>query len=162
MAFSFNELNLSATKLSSGSSTLKPGRYQCEVTDAKLKDTRTGGKQIEVSLNDLAGGGAIRVWLNVHLPNSVEATRIGREQLKAMLTYGGHATPDNPSDLGSLKGLKPGVSVASDSYVSDGETRTGSTVKGFFDPAEIGGTSVNTPTTLANPSAQDLDDEIPF
>jgi|TARA_R110000764_G_scaffold87422_3_gene168260 hypothetical protein len=160
MSFSFDQLNLSGVQISSGSNTLKPGRYHCEVTDAALRDTRTGGKQIEVSLNDLAGGGTIRVWLNVHLPSSAEATRIGREQLKAMLTFGGHATPDNPSDISSLKGLKPGVRVVHDSYEKDGETRSGSTVKGFFDPAEIGGSS----GASKNQSAPkvDMDDEIPF
>lgn len=162
MSFSFNELNLSNVQVSSGSATLKPGRYQCEVTDAVLRDTRTGGKQIEVSLNDLAGGGNIRVWLNVHLPSSQEATRIGREQLKAMLTFGGHATPDNPSDISSLKGLKPGVRVVSDSYQKDGETRTGSTVKGFFDPAEIGAKVTSAKMQAPAPTNAPLDDEIPF
>jgi len=161
MSFSFNDLNLSGVQVTSGSDTLKPGRYHCEITEAKLRDTRTGGKQIEVSLKDLSGSGSIRCWLNVHVPSSEQATRIGREQLKAMLTFGGHASPDKPSDIATLKGLKPGVRVVSDTYQQDGEERTGSTVKGFFDPSEIGGKS-SAPPKENEKSDDDLDDDIPF
>lgn len=159
MAFSFNDLNLSGVEAAGGSSTLKPGRYQCKVTDAKLRDTRSGGKQIEVSLEDVSGGGAIRCWINVFVPSSDQATRIGREQLKALLTFGGHTNPDKPGDIGSLKGLKPGVSVSSQTYTKDGEERTGSSVKYFFDPAEIGASKASAP---AGDGFSDLKDDIPF
>jgi hypothetical protein len=162
MSFSFNELNLSSLEVSSGSTTLSPGRYHCEVTEAKLRDTRTGGKQIEVTFNDLSGRGSIRSWINVHVPSSEKATRIGREQLKALLTFGGHSNPDRPEDIASMKGLKPGVSVVSDTYTKDGEEREGSTVKGYFDPAEIGGSSTKPPTENKTEAKQDLDDDIPF
>lgn len=162
MAFSFNDLNLSSLEVASGSTTLKPGRYHCEVTDAKLRDTRTGGKQIEVSFNDLSGQGSIRAWINVHVPSSEKATRIGREQLKALLTFGGHSNPDHPEDIALMKGLKPGVSVVSDTYTKDGEEREGSAVKGYFDPAEIGGTKAKPPADNQSDKKEDLDDDIPF
>tara|TARA_R100001460_G_scaffold104937_1_gene151020 strand:- start:2597 stop:2833 length:237 start_codon:yes stop_codon:yes gene_type:complete len=78
-----------------------------------------------------------------------------------MLTFGGHASPDKPSDIATLKGLKPGVRVVSDTYQQDGEERTGSTVKGFFDPSEIGGKSSDPPSENEK-SDDDLDDDIPF
>ena len=163
MSFSFNDLNLSGVQVTSGSTTLKPGRYHCEITEAKLRDTRTGGKQVEVTLNDLGGSGSIRAWLNVHVPASEQATRIGREQLKAMLTFGGHASPDKPSDIASLRGLKPGVRVVSDTYQQDGEERTGSTVKGFFDPSEIGGSAPPSSSgDKTDKKSDDMDDDIPF
>lgn len=165
MAFSFNDLNLGSYDVGGAGQTLKPGRYHCEVTEVKLRDTRSGGKQVEVTLQDKKDGLQIRHWINVHVPSSEKATRIGREQLKALLTFGGHPTPDNPSDIASLRGLTPGVSVGEDTYEKDGETRTGSKVKGYFDPTEIGGAPSSQPPKNAGsspPSDGVEDDDIPF
>jgi hypothetical protein len=160
MAFSFNELNLGGVDVAGSSSTLKPGRYQCKVTDVALRDTRSGGKQVEVSLEDVASGQSVRHWINVHVPSSEQATRIGREQLKALLTFGGHTNPDKPSDINSLKGLKPGVIVVQQTYNKDGEERTGSAVKGYFDPAEIGKSAPAAGATSGG--APEFSDDIPF
>jgi len=159
MAFSFNELNLSGIEASGSSNTLQPGRYQCKVVSAQLRDTRSGGKQVEVTLEDVGTGGQIRHWINVHVPSSEQATRIGREQLKALLTFGGHKNPDKPGDIASLKGLMPGVSVVSQTYTKDGEERTGSGVKGYFDPAEIGKSAQKKGDDKPD---NDMDDDIPF
>lgn len=157
MAFSFDNLNLAGVEAAGSSSTLKPGRYQCKVTDANLRDTRSGGKQVEVTLEDVSSGQSVRHWINVHVPSSDTATRIGREQLKALLAFGGHANPDKPGDIKSLKGLKPGVIVVSQTYNKDGEERTGSAVKGYFDPSEIG-----SPKAEPSKSDKDFEDDIPF
>lgn len=163
MAFSFNDLNLGSYDVGGAGQTLKPGRYVCEVKDVSLRDTRTGGKQVEVTLADVKSGLQIRHWINVHVPSSEQATRIGREQLKALLTFGGHKTPDNPSDIASLRGLRPGVSVGQDSYEKDGETRSGSAVKGYFDPAELGEKSQGGGGSQGSSgSGADMDDKIPF
>ena len=163
MAFSFNDLNLSSIDVGGAGQTLKPGRYICEVKEASLRDTRTGGKQVEVTLQDQASGLQIRHWINVHVPSSEKATRIGREQLKALLTFGGHSNPNAPSDISSLRGLKPGVSVGQDTYNKDGEERTGSAVKGYFDPSELGGvTSSSQGSGGSSPAATKMDDDIPF
>jgi len=158
--FSFNNLNLSEVEFSGGSSILDPGRHVVKVDSAELKDTRTGGKQIAVSFSSTEGKGGIRAWINVHVPSSPTATKIGREQLKALLVNGGHANPDHPGDVASLVGLIVGVGVAEDRYIKDGEERVGSKVSYYFDPktaskpapqAESGG--------APKPAA---DDEIPF
>tara|TARA_R110000823_G_scaffold14939_2_gene48985 strand:+ start:2614 stop:3102 length:489 start_codon:yes stop_codon:yes gene_type:complete len=162
MSFSFNDLNLATVQTSGASSQLKPGRYVAKVTNALLRDTKSGGKMVEVELDDVGGNGNLRAFLNIHIPSSEQATRIGREQLKALLTFGGHVDPDNVGKHGiaSLKGLKSGVLVVAESYTKDGEVRTGSKVKGFFDPKGF----VSSIPASANPTppSAGLDDEIPF
>lgn len=164
MAFSFNNLNLENVQAAAAADTLKPGRYHCEVKKAEIKQTRTGGSQIEVTLVDQGGAGSIRAWINVHVPSSSEATRIGREQLKSLLVFGGHKNPDHPGDIKTLVGLKPGVTVTSDDYEKDGETRKGSKVRGFFDPSEMGGSGAapKSAPKVDAPPGMGLDDEIPF
>jgi hypothetical protein len=165
MAFSFNQLNLENVNAAAAADTLKPGRYQCRVTKAEVKATKTGGTQLEVTLTDLGGQGSIRAWINVHVPSSAEATRIGREQLKALLLFGGHKTPDHPGDIKSVVGLKPGVAVGTDDYEKDGETRKGSKVRGFFNPSEITGSGASSGVSTGGsnpPPRMDLNDDIPF
>ena len=163
MSFSFSELNLTQVATQSGS-VIKPGAYQCEVTKAELNKTRTGGHQVVVTLSDVKGSGTIRHFINVHNPNSQKATEIGQSELKTLLVHGGHPTPDAPGDIKSLVGLKPGVRVIEDTYMKDGESRTGSSVRGYISPAEVGDTvSSGSNTSQSSASAGgDLDDNIPF
>ena len=121
--FSFNKLNLKNVDVTTaGNGTLPPGRHICKVSDATLKDTRAGGKMIELQFNEIDGKGGIRNWLNVMVPSSEKATQIGREQLKGLLVWGGHEDPDNigKHGVGSIKGLVVGVRVVADTYVKDG------------------------------------------
>ena len=159
MSFSFDKLNLSGVEVSSASNMLKPGRYVCKAKHAKLKDTKSGGKMIEVELEDVASGCSIRAFLNIHVPHSDQATRIGREQLKALLTHGGHRDPDNIGSAGiqSINGLKSGVLITEETYVKDGQTRTGSNVSGFFSPEGFKSSS-----SAKSPAPAMPDDDIPF
>lgn len=161
MSFSFDKLNLSGVEISSASNMLKPGRYVCTAKNAKLKDTKSGGKMIEVELEDTASGNSIRGFLNVHVPHSEQATRIGREQLKALLTHGGHRDPDNIGSAGiqSINGLKTGVLIVSETYQKDGQTRTGSAVGGFFSPK---GFEQTNSAPQGSPSSIVPNDDIPF
>jgi len=167
MSFSFDKLNLGGVQASGASTMLRAGRYVCTARNAALSDTKSGGKYIEVELNDNNDMGSIKAYLNIHIPASETATRIGREQLKALLTFGGHKDPDNIGKHGiaSINGLKTGVLVVSESYIKDGETRTGSKVKGFFDPTGFVPTvspSVTPQSAQAPSVAPPLDDDIPF
>ena len=167
MSFNFKELSLSGVELSTSAPILTPGRYVVEVTDSFLKTTKNGGNAVELTMKDTKGGGTLRGWLNVNVPSSKPATRIGREQLKALLTFGGHPTPDSPGDVASIIGLKVGASVGKDTYMSDGEERVGSKLKGFFDPSEVDPDAKPVSPTQSyeddgSPSSTNLDDEIPF
>ena len=167
MSFSFDKLNLGGVQASGASTMLRAGRYVCTARNAALSDTKSGGKYIEVELNDNNDMGSIKAYLNIHIPASETATRIGREQLKALLTFGGHKDPDNIGQHGiaSINGLKTGVLVVSESYIKDGETRTGSKVKGFFDPKGFvpSASPSVTPHSAQSPAvAPPLDDDIPF
>ena len=165
--FSFNKLNLKNVDVTTaGNGTLPPGRHICKVSDATLKDTRAGGKMIELQFNEIDGKGGIRNWLNVMVPSSEKATQIGREQLKGLLVWGGHEDPDNigKHGVGSIKGLVVGVRVVTDTYVKDVLEREGSKVNGFLDPATIN-PDFKRPMTerdFGPDRDEELDDPIPF
>ena len=137
MDFSFSNLNLSNVQAAAGVSVLPPGRYVCKVTDAKIESTKDGsGRMVVVKLADEGGKGVITDRLNV-FNKSPEATRIGLEQLKALLVNGGHPDPDNIGAHGvqSIRGLTVGVLVGSEMYQGEARSR----VKGYMDPAVING-----------------------
>lgn len=161
--FSFKELNLSGVEVSSAGATLKPGRHAVEVIEATVKDTKANGKMLEIKLNSLEGEGAIRMWINLHVPSSQEATRIGREQLKALLVFGGHPSPDKPGDVATLKGLTVGVSVGSEEYTDkNGNKRDGSKVKSFFPATDIDPKYAGKSKPKTTGGLDDMDDDIPF
>lgn len=169
MSFNLNELNLSNSKINSGGRMLEPGRYIVRTKGAQLKDTkkRDGSKAIEVDLVDINGGGSIRAWINVFNVASKEAERIGREQLKSILFFGGHPNPDQPGDISSYNGLEVGISVKATTYTdkSTGQTRTSSDVTAFFDPAELDSTRTRKSTTPKPSVASGAfvrGDDIPF
>lgn len=139
--FSFRDLTLAGVETQrTGGNGLPSGQYICEVTNAELADTRNGGKQVVVTLRDQDGHGEVKDFINVQIHTSEEATRIGRERLKALLVYGGHPTPDQPGDIKSLKGLRVGVIVDPDVYTN----KSGQQVAGakprrsgcYFSPSE--------------------------
>jgi hypothetical protein len=161
MAFSFKDLNLSGVEAASAGSVLKPGRHVVTVAEAAIKTSRANGAILELKLTNQEG--AIRHWINVHVPNSEQATRIGREQLKALLVHGGHPNPDNPGGVEKIRNLQVGISVGSDTYTDkDGNERTGSKVKGFFDPSEITGVKSAPAKQSGGDGFDDMKDDIPF
>jgi hypothetical protein len=167
MAFSFDQLDLSGVEASKGVGALPPGKYLCVTKDAKIRDTRSGGKQLEIAFEDKGGAGSIRDWINVHVPASQEATRIGREQLKALLLHGGHPNPDKPGDIRYMNGLTVGVAVKAEEYEKDGEKKKGSKVHYFFHPSELGAAAPKSGGAPASnqpglPGMGDLEDTIPF
>lgn len=172
--FSFRDLTLDGVDTQrTGGSSLPPGQYICEVTGAELSDTKNGGKQVVVTLRDQDGHGEVKDFINVLLHTSEEATRIGRERLKALLVHGGHPTPDRPGDIKSLKGLKVGVIVDPDVYTN----KTGQQVAGakprrsgcYFSPSETdrqlgpdGRRAQVSGGGRPGPKGDGLDDEVPF
>jgi len=177
MSFSFNNLNLSGVSVST-SSLLKPGKYVVRISDAKVIDTSDrSGKRLELNFAEVNGGGNIRHYVNLHLPKSPKATEIGKGQLKTILHFGGHANPDHPGDVNTMKGLIVGIVVGTEVYNKDGESRTTSKVDRVVDPHEV-----NPAQYAARPApkpaaangipsfgsdvpqqtARTMDDEIPF
>lgn len=161
--FSFNDLNLDSVDVASGGA-LAVGQYHAEVTEAIWKNTKNGGKMIEFNLRDLNGSGQIRTWVNVHVPSSEIATRIGREQLKALCVHGGHKDPDNVNKHGiaSLVGLRPGISVTAESYIKDGQARNGTKVKFFFDPSKLPDFVADEVRPHNPPKEASFPDDVPF
>lgn len=181
MSFSFNDLNLSGVEISTpGGTRIPPGAHVVKVAEAKLKKSQAGGTMVELKLVDSTGR-SIQHWINVHVPSSAEATRIGRGELLALTTYGGHPTPDKPGDINTLKGMKVGVVVVAEDFTDrkTGEVRPGSEVSGYIPVAQAEEMAKNNPPPNLGKRAKnqggqggqsgggqkynaDLDDEIPF
>lgn len=139
MTFSFSNLSLSGVQAAAGANVLAPGKHVVKISDVEVKDTKNNnGKILVVRLRN--DSGVITDNINIHNA-SPEATRIGMEQLKALLVHGGHPDPDNIGAHGvnSMKGLEVGVIVGTEMY--QGEAR--SKVKGYMpaDQVPAGGAS---------------------
>lgn len=155
--FDFGSLDLSNVKAATAGAVLPPGRYVCTTSDAKVENTKEGGgKYLSVRLKEINGKGVITGRLNLHLPKSAEATRIGLEQLKGLLTCGGHEDPNNVGQLGvsSINGLTVGVIVKGEKY--QGEDR--SAVSGFCKPSDVKGYESQVPQETGSIG----DSDIPF
>lgn len=166
MSFNFNELNLSSYEISGGS-VLPPGKYVCEVKSAKVEPTakKDGSMRLAVKLSDLDGAGNINANINVYINGSAEATRIGRNELKSLLFYGGHPNPNSPSDVNTMIGLKVGVVVKERKYIKDGVEKTAHDVAAFIDPHEVKPEvykKKELPTQAAKSAQDNLADDIPF
>jgi hypothetical protein len=152
--FDFSQLNLDDVQAASAPGFLPPGRYVCKTSDAKVEATKDkGGNFVAVRLRDVTGKGTIIARLNVR-NRSAEATRIGLEQLKALLVCGDHPDPNNIGALGvsSINGLTVGVIVKHEMY--NGEDR--SSVSGFCKPSDVSGYEGTVPETRVG------SDDIPF
>lgn len=169
-AWSFRDLDLGGVEPERGSSSLKPGRYVCKVTDVEIKDTRTekgSGKRLVVTLTDMGGQGRVIDGINIAHTNPMTAD-IGRRRLKALLQFGGHRSPDHPGDISSLKGLVVGVNVEQgEDWTNDkGEARKGGGRPrengAYFDPAELPGGDAPPAYHGAGSVGADLNDRIPF
>lgn len=131
--FSFDQLDLSGVQASSGGG-LDLGRQLVMITEPKMVPTASGGgTKLEVKLTNPTTKKSMKHWINVHLPNSTEATRIGREQLKTMLVCAHHPNPDRPGDVATLNGLLVGVNVRQNGDYKE--------VHYFFDRDEQAGTA---------------------
>lgn len=157
MNFSFSNLSLSGIEAAAGSSVLPPGKYVVKVAEAKVEDTKAGtGKVLKVRLSSKAGV----IMDNLNLANpSAEATRIGLEQLKALLVNGGHPDPDNIGQHGvqSIVGLTVGVIVGSEMYQGSPSSK----VKGYCKPETVGATAPTT-SSLVPPAPAIGSADIPF
>lgn len=159
MSFSFRNLNLKNVDVKSGAERLRPGRYVARVSGAELRQTKSGGSAVRVELVDVDGGGVISDFINVHVPSSAEASRIGLERLKSLLVFGGHRNPDQPGDINTLKGLVVGIRVVAEEYDDkDGNKREGSKIKSYLaveDRPSVKVEEKSETSTIAN-------DDIPF
>lgn len=117
---------------------LAPGDYVVKSTDAKIVKTKDKkGDRLELKFQDVKGGGTITHWINLNLPGKHEATRIGREQFKSFLYYGGHPTPNKPGDVSTYKGLVVGIRVVATEY----NGKESAEVQYVCDPAKVDPTS---------------------
>lgn len=106
-------LDLSSVKESSGVAGVLPeGKYTCNITNAELKDSKSGGQYIKVEFTIKEGQphAKQRVWQNFNVKNAnPTAQRVGLEQLKSLLKEAKYPTPDRLTDLTSICGLTVGV-----------------------------------------------------
>lgn len=146
--FSFREMNLAGVQAQvGGGGQLAVGEYIARVLEAKVEPTKAGnGHKLVVKLGDTNGAGVITDNINLSNPNP-DATKIGRERLKALLVSGGHANPDQPGDVSTIKGLLVGIIVeAGDEYTDrNGNKKTGTQLKrsgAYVKPSQIKGATI--------------------
>lgn len=170
MSFTFNSINLSGIEVSD-SNILPVGNHIVEVTEAKSVTKPTGAVQIEVNMREVTQGKqTIKDWIVVHNPNHPRNAEIGQQNLKALLTHGGHPDPNNPfpnGDVGVMKGLVFGVYIDTSEYngkvsMKIKKYKSAKAVDADFDLAAtrdpMGAAAGATPP----PAKDDLDDDIPF
>lgn len=168
--FNLTELNLSGVEVSSGGGLLKPGRYIVKTSEAKLVPlaSNDGSVKVEVKLTEVNGQGTFRAGLNVFNRASPKNTEIAREQLKAMLFFGGHPNPNHPGSIHTYNGLTVGVLIKEGKPYIDkntGQQRIGSELAGFVDPSDIDPANFaapRAPLTKVAAVGGALNDEIPF
>jgi hypothetical protein len=91
--------------------TIPDDKYVCNVTEAKMKDTKTGGMMIQATLTIAAGkfkGRKIFTNFNVENANP-KAVEIGLAQLKSLLETAGYPNPNKLGGVDELCGLRVGV-----------------------------------------------------
>jgi hypothetical protein len=177
VSWSFRNLNLEGVNAQKASQTPPPGRYLMKVSEAQVAEVKNGGgHQIRLRLTDLGGQGSVEDFIRVNHPksgsdaNAKKAVEIGLERLKALLTCGGHPSPNNPGDIRTLNGLVVAVLLEqSEDWTDDkGQTRKGGTKpkkSGAYvpatdvDPDYVPGKTGPGP---GKPPPRDLDDAIPF
>lgn len=109
----FEGMDLSGVEVSDRR-VLGPGRHVVKITEAKVTaDKNKGLHQLEVAYSNDDGG--IRNWLTLNYPSSPEATRIGLEQLKALLLCLGHEGDKTPP-VEWFRGRTVGINVKSEMY----------------------------------------------
>lgn len=151
-----SNFSLAGVQAASSSSVLPPGRHVCTIKTMKLENTKAnnGSKMLVILFTN--ANGVITGRLNIHNVTSETATRIGREQLRALAEHSGVADPDHPfaGGIEDYIGREVGVVVKAETY--QGEQR--SAVSGFFDPdtAPPAGQSGLKPANPFN------DDDVPF
>ena len=156
---SFSDLDLSTVAEAKGVSILQPGTYDVRVANAEWQEMNNGnGHQVMVELEDVSGTGSIRHWINVHHKTSKMAQEIGQRQLKSLLQFGGHSSPDKPGDIATVCGLHVGVVVGMSK-----ERRNPNTGKIMESRPEVKGYRMPTSDSAPVPEtgADVLDDPLP-
>ena len=166
--FSFASLNLSGieTERPSGNK-VEIGPQTLTITEAKVRPTNSGnGFQLEVKLED-SKNAYIRDFITIQ-HSSADAQKFGRQRLKALLTYAGHPSPDEPGDVSSIVGRQVGVHVVEEEReITD--DRTGqpkkikvAAAKKFGAYFSHDGSATPPRTSSSGTPDKSLDDEIPF
>lgn len=172
---SFNDLDLTESRIQEGGPVLKAGCYLVETRNPEYKKAGTGGNNwlAQVVFEDTEGRGQITERFNLY-HSSAEAQRIGREQFKTMLTHGGHPNPDKPhtaeGGIASVGGLRLKIIVkAAGTYEKNGQTLTSYEISRYLpadNPLPTGpyesAPQGNQRSGLQQSSQRPLDDEIPF
>ena len=127
--------DLSQVSTSRNFENIPDDKYVCNVTDAKMADSKNGGMYIKTTFTVAAGqyeGRKIFTNFNVQNANP-QAVQIGLGQLKSLLENAGYATPDKLSGVEALSGLRVGVKTKTK---KDEEYGDRTEISYFFKPTE--------------------------
>ena len=141
---SYLDIDLSEVTISSSTLSLLPdGRHNVMIKSVRVTKTSTNADQLEVKYQNDAG--AMTQWIIFNHPNSDAATKIGREQLKLLLTNLSYDGAKPPSvDWYEGKGI--GIEIRSRYHNGKSQPNVTKTFK----------------SDAAVAAKPELDDEIPF
>lgn len=158
------KLDLSANTAYTGRTVLPTGIYNMEITRADVKETKAGGHMLEVDCTVMDGEHQSKIILeriNIQHTNE-KVVKYGLNQIKTILTVGGHSNPNFLADTDEMIGLKLRLSVEENIQMKDGQPVTDDNgkpyrenkVKGTFKYDDsVGSTSSEKVEAEATPSA---------
>lgn len=106
-------LNLSDVSTMSDKVVLPTGNYPVKITSAEVAETKKGGHMIVAGFTVTAGehkGATVTNRFNIVNDNE-DAVRIGLQQIKTILTVGGHKNPNLLKHTGELVGLELSIYI---------------------------------------------------
>jgi hypothetical protein len=133
------KLDLSGSEVKTGFTVLPSGIYDMKIASSEVKETKAGGSYyLELSLEVMTGehsGKMITDRLNIKNANK-DTQKWALNNLKTILTMGGHKNPNYLEDTDEMIGLMVKVSVEEEAttYTKDGEQKEGkqNNIKGYF------------------------------
>lgn len=117
--------------------TVPAGEYLVNVTNAEMKDTKSGdGKYIKAELTITQGAQeGRRLFTNFNIQNKSEkAQEIGLSSLRSLLEKAGYANPNSLESVTALCGLRVGVKTKIRTQEGYGDTAE---VHYFLEPSKV-------------------------
>jgi len=142
-------LDLSKASVASAFTTVPSGIYSAKVISATPKETAKKGFYLEIGFKILDGDHAGKVVADrLNIVNANPDTQSwALNNLKTILTAGGHKNPNFLKDTDELLGLEIKASIEASQGEYDGKTVTNNNFKGYFKLDKSAPSPVSTPVS---------------
>ncbi len=114
---------------------LPAGKYVCNVTEAKMADTKAGNMMLKVTFTIAEGQDTGRKIFDQYVVEHAnpKVVEIAHGKIKSLMENGGHANPNKLGSTEALEGLRVGVKTKVRSDENYGDKAE---VSYFFKPTE--------------------------